>query len=195
MLIKLSKWAKLNGITYRTAWNWYTSGKFPVKTVQLSTGTILAEDNSIVNSNIENKCIVDIYSRVSSSNKKLDLQTQADLCEQYCLSNGFQIRKIYKEVASGMNDNRKMLNEIIKNPPNKLIVLYKDRLTRFGFNYLKELFSSKNCELVVINQDKTEEDDLMKDLIAIITSFCCRLYGARRGQHKVLNIKKELKSN
>ena len=189
MLIKLSKWAKLNGVTYRTAWNWYNSGNFPVKTVQLNTGTILAEDNSIVNIENEKSCVVDIYSRVSSSNKRSDLQTQADLCEQYCLSNGLQIRKIYKEIASGMNDNRKMLNEIIKNPPDKLIVLYKDRLTRFGFNYLKELFAVKNCEIIVINQDKIEEDDLMKDLIAIITSFCCRLYGARKGQNKALNIK------
>ncbi len=93
-----------------------------------------------------------------------------------------------------MNDNRPRLNLILDNPSNKLVVLYKDRLTRFGFNYIEKLLKSKKCELIVINQNKTEEEDLLKDFIAIITSFCCRMYGARRGQSKALRMKQELKT-
>ena len=92
-----------------------------------------------------------------------------------------------------MNDNRKMINKIFQNPPKNLVVLYKDRLTRFGFNYIKEALFSKGCNLIIINENNSESEDLLKDFVAVITSFCCRLYGARRGQSKALKLKEELK--
>jgi putative resolvase len=76
-----------------------------------------------------------------------------------------------------------------------VVCLHKDRLTRFGFNYIKRCIESNGGELVVINANKTDEEDLLKDFIAIITSFCCRLYGARRGQAKALMVKTELANN
>lgn len=188
--MKLSVWAKQQGLSYRTAWNLFKSDKLPVKSQQLSTGTILVETLDLVNNKDDN--LVDIYGRVSSYEKKDDLKSQVALCEQYCMAKGYRIRKIHKEIASGMNDNRPKLNMIFENPPRKLVVLYKDRLTRFGFNYINKLLIAKNCQLEVINENTTEEEDLLKDFIAIITSFCCRLYGSRRGQSKSLKIKKEL---
>lgn len=65
---------------------------------------------------------------------------------------------------------------------------YKDRLTRFGFNYFDILLPKIGCELVVINKDEEDKPDLMKDLVAIITSFCCRLYGLRRGKGKAKEV-------
>jgi predicted site-specific integrase-resolvase len=76
-----------------------------------------------------------------------------------------------------------------------LVILHKDRLTRFGFNYIKKCIESNNGNIIVINPEKTDQDDLLKDFIAIITSFCCRLYGARRGQSKALKIKQEINQN
>jgi predicted site-specific integrase-resolvase len=190
--MKLSKWAKLQGIDYRTAWSWFKNNTMPVKSYQTSTGTIIVEETLNVK---ENNNEVDIYCRVSSSNKKLDLDNQSKLCEEYCIANGYKIKKSIREIASGMNDNRPKLNSILDSPSHKLVVLYKDRLTRFGFNYIEKLLKSKGCELVVINQNKTEEEDLLKDFIAIITSFCCRMYGARRGQSKALKMKQELKND
>jgi len=193
LVYEIKSMGKKQGISYRTAWNWFKSNSLPVKSFQTPSGTILVEETNFVKEKTE--IFVDIYARVSSSIKKQDLENQVKLCEQYCISKGYIINKIYKDIASGMNDNRPKLISIFNNPSNKLIILYKDRLTRFGFNYINLLLKSKNCELEVINNNKTEEEDLLKDFIAIITSFCCRLYGARRGQSKALNIKNELKTN
>jgi putative resolvase len=190
--MKLSTWAKSQGISYRTAWSWFKHNTMPVKSYQTSTGTIIVDESLNNKKEINNE--VDIYCRVSSSNKKLDLDNQLKLCEEYCIANGYRIRKSFKEIVSGMNDNRPKLNLLLDNPSSKLVVLYKDRLTRFGYNYIEKLLKSKNCELIVINQNKTEEEDLLKDFIAIITSFCCRMYGARRGQSKALRMKQELKT-
>ena len=133
-----------------------------------------------------------IYGRVSSPNKKQDLESQIQLCEQFCIAKGWNISKTYKEIASGMNDNRKFLNKILESPPTKLIVLHKDRLTRFGFNYISKLLNHVDCEVVVINNNSSNDEDILKDFIAIITSFCCRLYGARRGQSKAIKLKEQL---
>lgn len=188
--MKLSTWAKLQGLTYRTAWNLFKNDKLPVKATQLTTGTILVTPEVPIDKIDDD--LVDIYGRVSSREKKNDLNSQISLCEQYCIAKGYRVRKIHKEIASGMNDDRKKLNSIFDNPPKRLVVLHKDRLTRFGFNYISKLLATKGCKLEVINEYTTEEEDLLKDFIAVITSFCCRLYGARRGQSKSLKMKEEL---
>jgi putative resolvase len=91
-----------------------------------------------------------------------------------------------------MNDKRKQLCLMLDSNPTHIIVEHKDRLTRFGFNYLEKLLSKLGCEIVVMNRDSEDETDLMKDLVSIITSFCCRLYGLRRGQNKAKKLKEEL---
>jgi predicted site-specific integrase-resolvase len=92
-----------------------------------------------------------------------------------------------------MNDNRKKLTSLLKTTPGRIVVEHKDRLTRFGFGYFEVFLPMVNCELIVINRDKEEQNDLMKDLVAVVTSFCCRLYGMRRGLQKVVACKKALK--
>lgn len=186
--IKLSQWAKQQGVCYRTAWNWINENKLPVKFEKTPSGSFFIIEDECSQS-IES-CIV--YGRVSSSNKKEDLDAQIKLCEQFAIAKGWIITKTFKEIASGMNDDRKMLNQILENPPSKLIVLHKDRLTRFGFNYIEKLLKKLKCELIVINPEQNKQDDIMKDLVAIITSFCCRLYGARRGQKKASELKAKL---
>ena len=189
MRMKLSEWAKEQNICYRTAWNWLKEGK--IKNYEIDDNrrvyVIKEEDNTSTD--------VFVYSRVSSHDKKLDLLNQARLCEDFCAAKGWIVTKTFKEIGSGMNDNRKILNKILTTPPKRLIVLHKDRLTRFGFNYIKLILESKKCELVVINENKTPDEDLLKDFIAVITSFCCRLYGARRGQAKALKLKTEIKND
>jgi predicted site-specific integrase-resolvase len=186
--MKLSQWAKSQGIHYNTAYNWFRAGTLPVNCYQTSTGTIIIQENQqIVNNKIEK---VVIYARVSSHNKKDDLERQAKRCEDFCVAKGFSITKTYKEIASGMNDNRKQLWNMINEKPTIIVVENKDRLTRFGFNYLNNLLEKLNCKILVINQEDNEETDIIKDMISIVTSFCCRLYGVRRGHKKTENIKK-----
>jgi predicted site-specific integrase-resolvase len=188
--IKLSEWARIHSVCYRTAWNRFHNGKFGDKSRISDTNTIRVfhEDVKVINEKVQ------IYSRVSSAEKRSDLDSQAALCEQFCASKGWLVEKVWKEIASGMNDNRPKLNKVLDAPSGKLVVLHKDRLTRFGFNYIKRLLAAKDCDLIVINENGSESEDLLKDFIAIITSFCCRLYGARRGQSKALKLKTELNS-
>ena len=189
--MKLSKWAKLQGISYVTAYRWFQNNQLPVKATQTKSGTILVEENQLINK--DDKC--HIYARVSSHNKKDDLERQIERCIEFCNKNGWQILSITKEIASGMNDKRPKLIKLLNSKPTKIVIEHKDRLTRFGFNYFDILLPKLNCELVVINRDYLEENDLMKDLISLITSFCCRLYGLRKGRNKANKIKEELNEN
>lgn len=183
--MKLSKWAKQNGLSYQTAFNLFKSGKLPCKSTQLLTGTILVDEE---NKNL-NILKTYIYCRVSSHDKKEDLLRQVKRCEDFCSQNGWAVEKTYKEIASGMNDKRIKLLELFDSTPKRIVVEHKDRLTRFGFNYFDKILPLLNYELIVIHKDKEDETDLIKDLISIITSFCCRLYGLRRGKNKTKKIK------
>ncbi len=190
--IKLSKWAKSVGLTYRTAHRHFKDGKIPHKTKILPSGGLLVcldEENIFV----DRDCI--IYCRVSSPNKKDDLKRQIERCSDYAYKNGFNITKTFKEIASGMNDNRRELNKLFNELDSKnftLIIDNKDRLTRFGFNYIQKFFDSKNCKILIINKSDDDQQDLMKDLVSIITSFCCRIYGLRRGVNKSREIKNNI---
>jgi putative resolvase len=186
--MKLSVWAKKQGISYLTAWRWCKADKMPCPFEKTDSGTYLVYEQPCENKSEILKNY--IYCRVSTYQKKDDLNRQLERCEAFCLSNGWQIEKSFKEIASGMNDNRKLLNKIFDLPPGRLIIEHKDRMTRFGFNYLENLMTKLGWQIIVINRDKEDETDLMKDMISIITSFCCRLYGLRRGQNKAKEIKK-----
>lgn len=187
--MKLSTWAKQNNISYLTAYRWFKAGKLPVSATQTKTGTILIEDKSIFSNDIQDEKIV-IYCRVSNQSRKKELDYQVKRCEEFCIANGWAIFKTYKEVSSGMNDNRKQFWKMLDSKPTKIIIENKDRLTRFGFNYLEKLLRNQNCEIITINTSQTDEEDLIKDLVSIITSFCCRLYGLRRGINKSNKIRK-----
>ncbi len=90
--------------------------------------------------------------------------------------------------------NRKRLQKILRDgKATKILVEHKDRLTRFGFNYLKTLLANQGCEIEVVNESKEDKKELMDDLIAIITSFCARYYGLRRSKRKIEKIIEELK--
>lgn len=185
-MIKLSTWAKNNNVCYKTAWKWVTEGNFPLKTFVSKTNRIFViEDNNTSDSDNTTA----IYCRVSNHSRRNELNYQVDRCKQFAINNGWNITKVFKEVASGMNDNRTELWKAIQFKPKRLIVENKDRLTRFGFNYLKRLLLNQGTEIIVINEDEEDKQDLIKDLCSIIYSFCARLYGMRRAKNKADKIK------
>lgn len=160
--MKLSEYAKNNGISYKTAYRWFINNKLPenIKGVQMPTGTIILTE---VNGKINNDIKVVIYGRVSSYEKKDDLLRQIERCKDYSSSKGYQVSKIYKEVASGMNDNRKQLNRLFEYNPDIIIIEHKDRLTRFGFNYIKYFLNKQGTQIEILNPDVDDEKDLIKD--------------------------------
>lgn len=107
---------------------------------------------------------------------------------------GYIIKQIVKECASGLNDKRPKLEWILENQEvTRIIVEHKDRLIRFGFRYIEIIAKHKQCEIEVINEVGDGKDDLIQDFVAIITSFTARVYGLRRSRRKTEKIIKELK--
>jgi len=187
--MKLSKYAQKLGVSYRTCWRLWKAGKLDA--YQLPTGTIIVKEE--IKDKLPDK--VCIYARVSSSENKDNLKIQGERLKQYAIARGYRIYKIIEEVGSGVNDNRKKLSQLLKDKNyNKIIVEHKNRLTRFGFNYIQILFNQLGKEIEVVNETKNDKEDLMQDFISIITSFCARLYGLRRSKRKTEKIIKELKN-
>jgi len=183
--MKLAVWAKKQGVAYLTAYRWFRNGTLPVRATQTLTGTILIEENPIPTDNHD----AWVYARVSSNDKRGDLDRQAERCIDFCKARGWVVRQVIKEIGSGMNDSRPKLTKLLEGNPTRIVVEHKDRLTRFGFHYFEVLLPRIHCELIVMDRDTEAKDDLMKDLMAVITSFCCRIYGLRRGRNKAKIVK------
>ena len=174
--MKLSHYAKKMGLDYRTVWNWYKEGKIP-NAYQTHSGTIIIPDEEIEH---KQEYGVILYARTSSSQNKELLDNQVERLKNYATSRGYKIKQIVKEFGSGLNDERKQLSKILQdNQYDKIIVEHKDRLTRFGFNWIQLLTGNR---IEVINEAKEKDEDIIKDLISIIHCFSARIYGLRRSQ-------------
>ena len=185
MKMKLSVWAKNNGVCYRTAWNYSRSGKLKVE--KLPSGLIV-----VVGEKRKEEHTV-VYARVSSSENKKNLEEQAKRLTQFCAARGWIVSKVVKEIGSGLNDNRKQLEKLLLDRTvTRIVVEHKDRLARFGLNYIMQLLSVDNREIIIINNQSNDRDDLMQDFVSIITSFTARLYGLRRSKRKTEKVIAEL---
>lgn len=177
--IKLSEYAKNKSVTYRTAWKHFKNDKIE-GAYQDNSGNILVPE---LNDKDYSKCA--LYARVSSNDMKENLNRQLNRLNLYAQENNYNIIKSVKEVSSGMNDNRPKLNNLLDNNEwNTLIIENKDRLTRFGFNYIKRLLENNNKRIIILNESNDDKSDLMQDLISIIYSFSARMYGLRRKKNK-----------
>ena len=197
MKIKLSQYANENGITYQTALLWYhkniIDGAYKTPSGTIMVDTEISKKEETTNEVIEKKVV--IYARVSNQSRRKEIQYQVDRLSEFSISRGYIISNVYKEVASGMNDSRKELWKMIESKPDIIVIENKDRLTRFGFEYLKRLLKEQGTEIIVVTQKDSEEDELLKDMISIITSFCCRLYGLRRSKNKIKQIQEIIENN
>lgn len=137
-----------------------------------------------------------IYGRVSTHKQaeRGDLDNQINTLLAYSATQNPINIKVYKDIGSGLNDNRKnliqLINDVQLNKINRIFITYKDRLTRFGFNYLQEICKFHNTTIIPISNElieKSLQEELVEDLIAIIHSFSGKLYGLRKSQLKDIN--------
>jgi putative resolvase len=190
--MKLSEYAKQQGVRYETAWRWFRDGK--IKGRRIGAHTILVEEGTLVN--VPRQERVAIYARVSEAENKSNLDSQAERLIAYCTAKGYQVAKVAKEIGSGVNDSRPKLLALLEDQSLTLIVVeHKDRLTRFGFRYLETLLRGQGRAIEVVNLAENGTQDLLADLTSIIYSFCARLYGQRRAKRKTETIVKELEAN
>jgi len=143
-----------------------------------------------------------LYARVSSHDQVKDLESQETLLEQFAVKNGYSDIVKLMDVGSGLNPKRpnftKMLKLINQREVAVVIIAYRDRLTRFGFEYLEAYFQSHGTKILVLNQEEIQDPqkELVADLIAIITSFSGKIYGLRSHKTKKLirNVRAEFHS-
>lgn len=187
--MKLSDYAKQQGVRYETAWRWFRDGK--IKGHRIGVHTILIDEGQEKASLASPK--VAVYARVSSAKNKPNLESQAERLVGYCMAKGYQVAKVVKEVGSGINDARPKFLALLEDQSLGLIVIeHKDRATRFGFRYLETLLRAQGRRIEVVNAAENSTEDLLADLTAIIYSFCARLYGQRRAKRKTEKIVQQL---
>jgi predicted site-specific integrase-resolvase len=188
--VKLSQYAKQQGISYSTALRWWHQGV--IRGYQAPSGTIIVEADR---KQARARERVVIYARVSSPEHKENLERQAERLVQYCTVRGYQVAQVVKEIASGVNDSRPKLLAVLKDrQATRIVVEHKDRLTRFGFRYLETLLELQGRTIEVVNVAENDEEDLIADLVAIVYSFSARLYGQRRAKRQTERIVQEVQA-
>jgi predicted site-specific integrase-resolvase len=191
MKVKLSQFAKMQGVSVRTLWRRINEGKLQI--IRSETGRVFVEVNDDVKPYKLNVCI---YARISSSENKDNLERQKERLINYCNAKGYKVSQIITEIGSGIDDERKKLEKILLDKSINLIVVeHKDRLARFGLNYIQKLLELDNRKIEIINPQTNDEDDLMQDFVSIITSFTARLYGKKRSKRLTEKIIKELSND
>lgn len=192
--IKLSEYGKQKGIHYNTALNHFQAGKID-GAIQTETGSIYVPRNWDITKEFQEMTCV-IYTRVSSSENKKNLDGQLERLRSYALAKGYKIIDEVKEVGSGVNDNRQKLNKLLSRRDYQIIVVeHKDRLTRFGFNYIQTLMEADERKIDVANLKEEKDASLMEDLISVIYYFSARMYGLRRSKRTTEKIIKTLENN
>ncbi len=189
-MLRISQATRQLGVTSKTLRQWEQEGKIhPVRTPGGQRRYPQSEINRLLGrlSTIDKtpRCV--IYARVSSQKQVKDgnLDRQRDRLELYAARKGYQTVEVLTEVASGLNENRRKLKKLLSlandGKADIVLVEFKDRLARFGFKYLEQYFRAFDVTLEIVNGDepKSAQEELVEDMLAILSSFSARLYGQR----------------
>lgn len=181
-----------------TLMRWKNEGQ--IKCMKLTDRKVLYDLDSIITEekNLKTNKLNVIYGRVSTPRQKTDLNNQIELIKQYMLSRGIAVDEIYSDIASGLNEKRigfnHLLESVFKREVDTVYITFKDRLSRFGFDYFTTIFAYFGTKIVILDQkeetNKTYQQELTEDLIAIIHSYSMKMYINRRKKFK--NIEKLL---
>ena len=181
--MKLSRYAQRAGVTYKTAWRWWKQGQLDA--YQTPTGTVIVRD---VAAPAPSSGRVALYARVSSTDQRNDLERQVQRLRDYAAAKGYAVSKEVREIASGLNDRRPKLAKLLTDPTiGTLIVEHRDRLTRFGYEYIRQLLEAQGRHLEVLFPSDTD-NELVDDFVAVITSMAARIYGQRSSRQKAARI-------
>lgn len=179
--VRLSEWAKREGVYYQTAWKWFRDGTLPVPARQTATGTILVDDPS---DRVEKRAGVALYARVSSADQRDDLDRQMGRLSVWATQNGLAPTVTVGEVGSGLNGSRPKLRRLLADPTvGTVVVEHRERLARFGVEYVEAAMTATGRKLVVV-EDREVDDDLVRDITEVLTSMCARLYGRRSAKRR-----------
>jgi putative resolvase len=186
-VVKLVEWARRQGISYKTAWRWVKDDVMPVPWRQLPGGTILVD--VLID---EQPATVALYARVGSHDQRRDLDRQLARLSQYAADRTLHVVESVAEVGSGLNGKRRKLLRLLSDAKvGALVVEHRDRFARFGSEYLEAALAASGRRLIVVDSSEMN-DDLVQDMIAVLTSFCARLYGRRSARNRTISIERAL---
>jgi len=176
--VNLKEWAEQEGVAYVTARRWFAAGKLPVPARKVG-GLILVsrEERSAQQA-------VVVYARVSSADQRPDLDRQVARVTSWATGNGMSVDRVVTEVGSALNGKRKKFLALLRDPAvTAIVVEHRDRFARFGVEDIEAALSAQDRKLVVVEEAELE-DDLVRDMTELLTSFCARLYGRRVAKNK-----------
>jgi putative resolvase len=178
--VKLAAWARSVGVHPQTAYAWVREDRMPVPFRRLPSGTILVD----VAAAGEERVV--LYARVSSHDRRSDLDRQVSRLTQWATDAGWEVGQVVAEVGSGLNGKRAKLSRILSDPSAGVIVVgHRDRLARFGVEHLGAALAAQGRRMVVVD-DGESADDLVRDMIEVLTGMCARLYGRRGARNRAM---------
>ena len=151
-----------------------------MRAYQTPSGTILVEEETPTET--PEKAV--IYARVSSPDQREDLHRQVDRLKAFASASGITVSRVVTEIGSGINGRRSKFLALLSDPSVRCILVeHKDRVARFGFEMVEAALKASGRRIIVV--DETElTDDLVSDMIDLLTSFCARLYGKRSARNR-----------
>ena len=188
----INKFSKILGVSAQTLRNGDKKGKLHPHHTSSNGYRYYSHEqlNQVMNVKSNLDRIVIGYCRVSSNKQKDDLERQIENMKLYLTAQGKPF-EIISDIGSGINYKKKGLKELMKrisqNKVDKVVVFYKDRLLRFGFELVEYIASLYDCDIEIIDHtEKTEQQELVEDLVQIITVFSCKLQGKRANKARKL---------
>lgn len=183
--MQVREWAKREQLSPYTVWKWCREGTMPVPVEQTPTGMWLIHDpkyETTTPATAAGRTVC--YARVSSTDQKNDLQRQADRLKAFAVNLGIKDAQVVTEVGSGVDDKRRKLNQLLADPTvTTIIVEHRDRLTRMNVGLVESVLEASGRRLIVVD-DTERDDDLLRDMTEVLTSFCAHLYGNRSAKHR-----------
>lgn len=183
MLIR--EWAAREGVNVQTAWRWCREGTMPVPVTKTPSGTWIVHDPRYeTHARIGGEGRVVCYARVSSDGQGKDLQRQADRLKAFAVNLGHPDAQIVTEIGSGVSDRRRKLAKILGDPNVGIIIVeHRDRLARMNCGLVEQALEAQGRRLIVVD-DREMDDDLVRDMTEVLTSYCARLYGKRSASRR-----------
>ena len=142
----------------------------------------------MLNKDIERKTYV--YARVSTSKQKHELDNQVQLLKTFCFQNGYVLNGVYQDIASGICFEKRtqffeLLDEVLAGKVKRVVITYKDRLSRVGFELFSHLFAKHGCELIVMSEvgsTKLDSEEIFEEIVSLLHCYSMKLYSKRKNK-------------
>ena len=187
--MKAAEVLRILQVTRPTLTKYVKSGRIKVKVK--GNGQYDYDSDSVykmLNKDVERKTY--IYARVSTPKQRADLENQVSLLKNFCFQNGYVINGIYKDVASGISFGKrdeffKMLDDVLAGKVKRVVITYKDRLSRVGFELFTHLFGKYGCEIVVMSEvgsEKLDSEEIFEEIVSLLHCYSMKLYSNRKAK-------------